>query len=184
MTRPRSGNTLAGVKSALLGGVRYHCSRRGLGEWFERAGERTLWVWAALEASVPMLPVECLLVPLTRKTPRLAMRFAVLASAFSAFGAFYGYAIGHWIKDIFFWDDSLMASGLFGGLINAVSQWGESLVFLAVLLPFPLFLFCIVAGLLHAGLLPFLCTVLIGRVIRFYLVTSFTVHFHKKKIPC
>lgn len=159
---------------------RHSClSRRFLNELIAGAGERSLWIWSALEAGVPMLPVEFLLVPLTRRAPDMARRFVILATVFSGVGALYSYAMGHLVQGYLSWDDSFIASSLFGQLINALGQWGESLVFLAALLPLPLFIFSLAAGLLHVGLLPFLATVVIGRALRFHLVTSLTIHFNR-----
>jgi len=162
-----------------LSRIRCCLSRRYIHDLIAGAGERSLWIWSALEAGVPMLPVEVLLVPLTRRAPDMAMRFVILAAAFSGVGAVYSYAMGHLVQGYLSWDDSFIASSLFGRLINALGQWGESLVFLAALLPLPLFIFSLAAGLLHVGLLPFLATVVIGRALRFYLVTSLTIHFNR-----
>lgn len=131
-----------------------------------------------------MLPVELILVPLTRRKPGLAMRFVLLASFFSGIGALYSYAMGHLVQGFLSWDDSQIADSLFGDLTNALGQWGEALVFLAALLPLPLFIFSLSAGLLHVGLVPFLITVVIGRALRFFLVTSVTVHLSSSNKPC
>lgn len=124
------------------------------------------------------------MVPLTRKAPGMARRFVIHASVFSAVGALYSYAVGHFAQGYLAWEDNSMTGNLFGLLINAVGQWGEGLVFLAAFLPLPLFVFAVAAGVLHIGLLPFLITVVISRALRFYLVTSLTVHFIRKDCTC
>lgn len=141
-------------------------------------------MWAALETGIPMLPVELLLIPLTRRSPASARRLVILAAAFSGIGALYSYAMGHLLQGYFFWDGKHMASALFSQLVNALSLWGEGLVFLAALLPLPFFIVSLAAGLSHIGLLPFLLTVAMGRALRFYLVTFLAIHFTDKENTC
>lgn len=143
--------------------------------------ERGLMGWAALEASLPMLPVELVLIPLTRLRPSAAVHLAALATVFSGVGAIYSYALG-FIGENFLQRDGLHPTGTWlNYLVNGLDRWGEGLVLVAAFLPAPLSMVSIGAGLVHIGLIPFLLTVIVARGLRFYLVTLITVHFNSGK---
>ncbi|WP_157735913.1 YqaA family protein [Granulosicoccus antarcticus] len=139
--------------------------------------ERGLMGWAALEASVPMLPVELVLVRLTQSRPAAAIYLAMLATVFSGIGAIYGYALGFLAESYLPWDKMYTTGTWLERLIHGIDHWGEGLVLLAAFVPVPLGVFSLGAGLLHIGLLPFIFTVVLGRALRFYLVTLLTAHF-------
>lgn len=143
--------------------------------------ERGLIGWAALEASVPMLPVEFVLIPLTRLRPSAALHLTVLATVFSGVGAIYSYALGSGGESFLHWGGLHTTGPWLDYLITAFDHWGEGLVLFAAFLPAPLSIVSIGAGLLHIGLIPFLLTVIVARGLRFYLVTSLTVHFNTGK---
>ena len=143
--------------------------------------ERGLMGWAALEASLPILPVEFVLIPLTRLHPSAAVRLAALATMFSGVGSIYSYALGSSGESFLHWDVLHVAGPWLDYLITALDHWGKGLVLFVAFLPAPLSIVSIGAGLLHIGLIPFLITVIIARGLRFYLVTSLTVHFNTGK---
>jgi membrane protein YqaA with SNARE-associated domain len=140
--------------------------------------ERGLMGWAALEAGFPMLPVEFILVPLTRLRPSSAMHLVMLATVFSGVGAIYSYALGSMAVGLLPWDGMHTTEPWLDYLVNGLDRWGEGLVLFAAFVPAPLSIVSLGAGFLHIGLLPFLLTVVIARALRFYLVTSLTVHFN------
>ncbi len=137
--------------------------------------------WAALEAGFPMLPVELVLIPLVRLRPSAAVHLTILATVFSGVGAIYSYALGSSGESYLHWDGLHAAGPWLDYLIIALDRWGEGLVLFAALLPAPLSIVSMGAGLLHIGLIPFLVTVIIARGVRFYLVTSLTVYFNTGK---
>ena len=143
--------------------------------------ERGLMGWAAMEAAFPMLPVELVLIPLTRLRPSTAVHLTVLATIFSGVGAIYSYALGSSGESFMHWDGLHAAGPWLDYLITAMDRWGEGLVLFAAFLPAPLSIVSMGAGLLHIGLIPFLVTVMIARGLRFYLVTSLTIHFDTGK---
>ena len=149
---------------------------------FKFNSERGLMGWAALEASFPMLPVEMVLIPLTRLRPSAALHLAALATVFSGIGAVYSYALGSSGESFLHWDGLHTAGPWLDYLLTALDRWGEGLVLFAAFLPAPLSIVSIGAGFLHIGLIPFLLTVIIARGLRFYLVTSLTVHFNTGKM--
>lgn len=146
--------------------------------------ERGLMGWAALEASFPMLPVEMVLIPMTRRHPSASIHLALLATVFSVVDVIYSYALGFIGEGFMLWDGLHIAIPGLDLLVSGLDYWGEGLVLLAAFLPVPLSIVSMGAGLLHIGFVPFLLTVIVARGLRFYLVTSLTVRFNTGKQEC
>lgn len=132
--------------------------------------------WSVVEATFPMLPVEFILIPLTRLQPKSAGRLALLATVFSALGVVYSYALGYFAERVWLWNGVRVTHPWLQYLVDGLDTWGEGFVFLATLLPVPLFAVGLGSGFLHIGMVPFIITVTLGRALRFYLVTRYITH--------
>lgn len=142
--------------------------------------ERGLMIWATVESVLPVLPPELVIVPLTAREPHQANKFIRLATLCSLCGAVYSYALGNYSELLFRWDSVHSSIAGIDWIVSAFDNWGEGIVFLGAFLPLPLALFALAAGLLNLGLLPFIVTVALGRLLRFYIVTRIVTTVHKQ----
>ncbi len=124
-----------------------------------------------IESSVFPVPPDVLLGPLALGNRRKAMWFATVTTFGSFLGAFLGYLIGYSLIDLALKIPGVTREGVerLSGQFNSYGQW---YVFVAALTPIPFKLLTITAGFAQMNLLLFAAACLVGRALRFYLVSG------------
>lgn len=130
------------------------------------------------EAVVFPVPPEVMLAPMSLARPARAFWFATLSLIGSLAGAVLGYLLGHFayelIKPLFAalgWIERIDAQVAYLREIAAQSPWKVFWVLvLAGFTPIPLKIFTWASGIVGVPMLPFLCSMLVGRGKRVYLV--------------
>lgn len=120
------------------------------------------------------VPVDVMLAPMTLAKPKSAWFYAGLATVFSVLGAGFGYLLGYAL-----WDpivQPFIASMGYEGKIEVAeawfAKWGGWVIFIASFTPIPYKVFTVTAGLLSMAFLPFILVSLVGRGLRFFLVSG------------
>jgi membrane protein YqaA with SNARE-associated domain len=132
-----------------------------------------LGVVSFTESSFFPIPPDVMLAPMSLAQPSRAWWFALLTTLASVAGGLFGYAIGYftfdtiepWLRTTQYWASYLVA-------VDWFERWGFWAVFVAGFSPIPYKVFTIAAGALSMALLPFTLASLIGRGVRFFLVTG------------
>jgi membrane protein YqaA with SNARE-associated domain len=133
------------------------------------------------ESSFFPIPPDIMIVPMVIAQKNEFKKIFIIATLFSVLGALFGYFIGS-----FFLDLSMSIVELYGyeqkvnDLKNTMSNTGGILVWLGVLFlagftPLPFKVFTITSGIISFNIFIFLIICLIGRGLRFFLVSFFTV---------
>ncbi len=132
------------------------------------------------ESSFFPIPPDVMIVPMVIAQKNEFKKIFIIATLFSALGSLFGYFIGS-----FFLDLSMSIIELYGyeqkvnHLKNTMSNTGGILVWLGVLFlagftPLPFKVFTITSGIIGINIFIFLIICLIGRGLRFFLVSFFT----------
>lgn len=124
------------------------------------------------ESSFFPIPPDVMLAPMSMAQPRRAMWFATLTTITSVLGGIFGYLIGAFAFEMV---EPLLQSSRYAGPFTAAQEWFERWGFLAIFAagfsPIPYKVFTITAGMLGMAFLPFVLASLVGRGLRFYLVS-------------
>jgi len=130
------------------------------------------------ESSFFPIPPDVMIVPMVIAQKNEFKKIFIIATLFSALGGLFGYFIGS-----FFLDLSMSIIELYGyeqkvnDLKNTMSNTGGILLFLAGFTPLPFKVFTITSGIIGFNIFIFLIICLIGRGLRFFLVSFFTAKF-------
>lgn len=150
------------------------CSGHKYAHWY-------LGLIAFIESSFFPIPPDVMLVSMGLAKPQKALHHAFIATLFSVLGGMFGYAIGYYVFDLIYpW---LSHSSLFPAYQIAIrwfQQFGVVAVILAAFTPIPYKLFTIGAGATHMLFLPFIVGSIIGRGLRFFIVSSLLFFFGER----
>ena len=136
-----------------------------------------LYMTAFIESIFWPIPVDIMLAPMVLAKRDRAWRYAIGATFFSVLGGAIGYYLGHVLYDPvvlpfieFMGYQDKMATAL-----HWFSEWGMMVIFIASFTPIPFKVFTITAGVMGMAFLPFMGIALIGRGLRFFIVTGLMV---------
>ena len=125
------------------------------------------------ESSFLPVPPDVMLAPMSMAKPKSAWRYAIIATLFSVFGGIFGYFLGN------IFEPAMLQFIEKAGYTNAYSNvkqlfdsWGFWAVLLAGATPIPYKVFTIGAGVLQFNLFGFIVASILGRGLRFFLVSS------------
>ncbi|OIN12349.1 YqaA family protein [Oceanisphaera psychrotolerans] len=123
------------------------------------------------------VPVDVMLAPMALARPERAWRYAALATLFSVLGAAFGYLLGYalWEPVVQPFITTMGYEGKMDIARQWFDQWGIWVIFIASFTPIPYKVFTVTAGLLQMAFLPFLLISLVGRGLRFFLVSGMMV---------
>ena len=129
---------------------------------------------AFAESSFFPIPPDVMLAPMSLARPRLAWRYALIATLGSVIGGMAGYAIGallydtlgQWLIGLYGYGDRVAA------LREAYARWGALVILLKGLTPIPFKLVTIVSGLLGYNFGLFVMLSLLTRGARFFLLAA------------
>jgi len=120
------------------------------------------------------IPVDIMLAPMALAKPQRAWYYAMLATVFSVIGGIVGYYLGYALYDSFV-QPIIESVGYQDKLLTAESwfkNYGIWVVFIASFTPVPYKVFTITAGIMHMAFLPFVIVSIVGRGLRFFLVSG------------
>lgn len=125
------------------------------------------------ESSFFPVPPDIMLITMSMATPKKVWRYATITSICSILGGIFGYLIGYFFIHI------ISPYITYFGYQNAflqVQHWfvlyGFWIVFIAGFTPIPYKLFTIGAGAMSMPFLPFILASIVGRSMRFFLVST------------
>jgi membrane protein YqaA with SNARE-associated domain len=138
-----------------------------------------LAVIAFAESSVFPIPPDVILAPMSLAQPKLAWRFAFIATIASVLGGIVGYGIGallfdtigQWLIHVYGYADKMAA------LKETYAHWGALVILIKGLTPIPFKLVTIVSGLLGYNFPLFVLLCVITRGGRFFLLAGALNHF-------
>lgn len=134
------------------------------------------------ESSFFPIPPDVMLVSMGLAKPEKAWRYAFITTVFSILGGILGYLIGLWGIDLISnYLNYMHLEGKYAQVVHWFQHYGVWVVFLAGFSPIPYKLFTIAAGALQLGFLPFLLASIVGRGMRFYLV-SFIMYRYGERL--
>ena len=136
-----------------------------------------LWILGAVafaESSFFPIPPDVILAPMSLAKPKLAWRYALIATLASVTGGMLGYAIGallydtlgQWLIGLYGYGDRIAA------LRQAYATWGALVILIKGLTPIPFKLVTIVSGLLGYNFGLFVALSVLTRGARFFLLAA------------
>ncbi|EKF40440.1 DedA family protein [Nitratireductor indicus C115] len=144
-----------------------------------RHAEKALGAVSFIESSFFPIPPDVLLIPMVLSERAKWLRYAVICTIASILGALLGYAIGAFLYETI--GQPILA---FYGKENAFEQvadwyntWGGWGVLFAAVTPFPYKVLTIFSGATGLNLVTFIAVSVIGRGLRFFLVSWLLFHF-------
>ncbi len=146
--------------------------------------ERYLGALSFAESSFFPIPPDVMLIPMSLAEPPKWIRLALLTTIMSVLGGVAGYFLGIWaiewlhpiIADWGYTEKFEQVKGLF-------DRWGVWAILAAGFSPIPYKLFTISAGLLSMAFLPFVFASMVGRGLRFFLVSGLVAKVGPKMEP-
>jgi membrane protein YqaA with SNARE-associated domain len=140
----------------------------------QRASERWLALVALANGSVVPFPAELLLVPMCCRHPPHWLRYCVIATLFSVFGAALGYVLGafafDWLLQSSF--SSHVVGAEFQLVRNHIADHGIIYVLTGSLTPLPSKFVALAAGAASMNIWMFLAVVTLSRLVGYGLVAS------------
>lgn len=119
------------------------------------------------------IPPDVMLISMGLAKPKRSWFYAFIATLFSVIGGLFGYLIGYFGMELI--EPYILASShaqAYQHILHWFEHGGVGITILAAFSPFPYKLFTITAGAMHMALLPFITGSLIGRGLRFFLVSG------------
>lgn len=139
-----------------------------------RHAKRYLAAVSFAEASFFPVPTDIMLAPMVLANPAKAFSYARVAVYFSVFGGIFGYLFGYFafkpivepFIQMFGYEDTYYK------VLELFQAWGFWLLCLVGCVPLPYKLFTISAGMLQYNILLFILASIIGRSLRYFLVSA------------
>lgn len=132
---------------------------------------------------VLFIPLDAILLFFCLQNRSKIFYYATIATIASTISGLSGYLAGHLLWDLIgpFVLDHWISPASFKQFANHYQAYENWAIFVGSLLPFPLKLLSLSAGVFHLGLAPFLGCLFLARGLRFFLV-GFTVYFWGEKV--
>jgi membrane protein YqaA with SNARE-associated domain len=129
---------------------------------------------AFAESSFFPIPPDVILIPMSLAKPRMALRYAAIATVASVAGGMVGYAIGallfdtlgQWLIHLYGYAEKMAA------LKESYAHWGALIILLKGLTPIPFKLVTIVSGLLGYNFAIFVLLCIVTRGARFFILAG------------
>lgn len=125
------------------------------------------------ESSFFPIPPDVMLVSMGLAIPKSSWRYAIIATIFSVLGGLFGYLIGYYGMTLI--EPYLLASSYatsYTHILHWFDNQGVWMVVFAGFTPFPYKIFTITAGMMSMAIAPFVVGSIIGRGLRFFIVSG------------
>jgi membrane protein YqaA with SNARE-associated domain len=150
------------------------CSAHRLAPWY-------LGLIAFIESSFFPIPPDVMLISMGLAKPKNAWRYALIATMCSVLGGMFGYLIGYFLFDLIYpWLSHSSWNGAYLTVNSWFKQYGVWAVIVAGFTPIPYKLFTIGAGAAQMPFIPFVLGSIVGRGMRFYLVSTLFYFFGER----
>lgn len=138
-----------------------------------RHAERALAGVSFIESSFFPIPPDVLLIPMVLSDRSRWIRYALICTIASVLGALLGYAIGAFLFDLIGQPilNLYNAEQSFAKIQDWYDVWGGWGVLFAAITPFPYKVLTIFSGFSGLDLVTFIAVSVVGRGVRFFLVT-------------
>ncbi len=141
----------------------------------QKANSTKAPLWIALLFSLELVlfvPLDAVLMFFCLQNRNRSFLYVGIAALASTLSALAGYLLGHFLWDLIgpYIVPHLIPSSTFARVAQHFQEYESWAVFFGSLLPFPIKVLSLVAGVFHLGILPFIGCVLLARFIRFALV--------------
>ncbi len=141
-----------------------------------------LMIVAFAESSCFIIPPDVLLIAMGLAKPKKAFFYALVCSIFSVLGGLLGYFIGYylWVAVKGFFIPHIFSQGLFDLVSSKYNLYSFWIVFAAAFTPIPYKVFTITGGVCSVNLMGFFLASVVGRSLRFFLVSAIFYFFGEK----
>ena len=134
-------------------------------------------VFSITESVVNPVPVEVILIPSVIKFRKKFIKFALIASIMSTFGALIGYLLGFYLEEYMI--RIFIDLSDFGELYGS---YGPLIILIGAVTPFPFKLVTIASGIFKINVFYLIVYSFIGRYFRYQIVTTMTYIIGPKMI--
>ncbi|MBS71025.1 MAG: hypothetical protein CML91_06010 [Rhodobiaceae bacterium] len=134
-------------------------------------------LFSITESVVNPVPVEVILIPSVIKFRKKFIKFALIASIMSTFGALIGYLLGFYLEEYMI--HNFIDLSDFGELYGS---YGPLIIFIGAVTPFPFKLVTIASGIFKINVFYLIVYSFIGRYFRYQIVTTMTYIIGPKMI--
>lgn len=152
-----------------------------------RAQTAKLYSWALVRANSPkaplwlalffvleiflFIPLDAVLLFFCSQRKNNILLYVLLAAFFSTISGLIGYFFGHFLWDLAgsYVVPHLISTATFDRFSGHLQHYENGAIFFGALLPFPLKVLSLTAGVFHLGALNFACYFALGRLLRFAL---------------
>ena len=163
--------------------------------YFQSLGTLGLALNSFIESFFLVPPPDFLLIAMDLAKPERALYYALICTIASAFGGMVGYWIGKFGgRPVFIWILTALSNKKgaqkrkqlknalqkFNEVESLYNKWGVHAVFFAAFTPIPYKVFTIASGILNMNLLAFTLSSVIGRGMRFFIVSIVLMFFGEK----
>jgi membrane protein YqaA with SNARE-associated domain len=145
-----------------------------------------LWIGLLFLCEIALfIPLDAVLMFFCLQNPRKTLLYVTIAAAASTLSGVIGYAVGHYLWDFLgsYIVPNLIPAATFAHIANQFHHYDHWAVFFGTLIPFPLKVLSLGAGVFKLGLPTFMCYMLFARLLRFSLIgASMLIWGNKVKI--
>ena len=149
------------------------------------AAQRLLYLFVALESVIIPIPADPLMAGFVLANRQKWIQITILCLLASvvggAFGWLLGWGLGETAQSLLHYVSS-SAAGKFADVATGFQEYGLLLVFIGAFTPLPYKVIAISAGLFGFGLVPFILISIIGRGLRFFMVSLMVVYYRDLRI--
>lgn len=159
-----------------------------INQYFTELGTIGLALNSCIESFFLVPPPDFLLIAMDLKAPQSALYFAFICTIASAIGGAIGYFIGkfggrpvfNWLFGLISKNGNKKAIDQFEKVEALYNKYGPQAVFFAAFTPIPYKVFTIASGILNMNFWAFMAASLVGRGMRFFIVSSVLMIFGEK----
>ena len=159
-----------------------------INQYFTELGTIGLALNSCIESFFLVPPPDFLLIAMDLKSPNSALYFAFVCTIASAIGGAIGYFIGkfggrpvfNWLFGLISKNGNRKAQNQFEKVEALYNKYGPQAVFFAAFTPIPYKVFTIASGILNMNFWAFMGASIVGRGLRFFIVSSVLMIFGEK----
>jgi len=138
--------------------------------------DKYLYVLSFIESFIFPIPPDILLAPLALTKKFNWVKLAFNTTCFSVAGGIVGYVLGTYLYEVELLNN-ILNEEMFFEAKNLFVEYGFIIIVIAGFSPLPYKAFTITAGYMSIAIIPFIISSLIGRGLRFFMVSAIFYYF-------